>query len=48
MKDVTADMREIYTSVNREQAVSALSHFEQNGVQSIDMRYRVGIVIRTI
>lgn len=29
MKDVTADMREIYTSVNREQAVSALSHFEQ-------------------
>ncbi len=29
MKEFTADMREIYTSVNREQAASALSHFEQ-------------------
>ncbi|WP_458692885.1 IS256 family transposase [Butyricimonas virosa] len=29
MKEFTADMKEIYTSVNREQAASALSHFEQ-------------------
>ena len=28
MKEFTADMKEIYTSVNREQAASALSHFE--------------------
>lgn len=29
MKAFTADMKEIYTSVNREQAESALAHFEQ-------------------
>lgn len=29
MKEFTADMKEVYTSVNREQAASALSHFEQ-------------------
>lgn len=29
MKAFTADMKEIYTAVNREQAASALSHFEQ-------------------
>lgn len=29
MKEFTADMKEIYTSVNREQAASALSLFEQ-------------------
>lgn len=29
MKEFTADMKEIYTSVNREQAASALTHFEQ-------------------
>ena len=29
MKEFTADMTEIYTSVNREQAAAALSHFEQ-------------------
>lgn len=29
MKEFTADMKEIYTSVNREQATSALDHFEQ-------------------
>lgn len=28
MKEFTADMKEIYTSVNREQAASALAHFE--------------------
>ena len=28
MKEFAADMKEIYTSVNREQAASALSHFE--------------------
>lgn len=29
MKEFTADMKEIYTSANREQAASALAHFEQ-------------------
>lgn len=29
LKEFTADMKEIYTSVNREQAASALAHFEQ-------------------
>lgn len=29
MKEFTADMKEIYTAVNREQASSALAHFEQ-------------------
>lgn len=29
MKEFTADMKEIYTSVNREQAASALAAFEQ-------------------
>lgn len=29
MKEFTADMKEIYTAVNREQAQSALAHFEQ-------------------
>ena len=29
MKEFTADMKEIYTSVNRDQAANALSHFEQ-------------------
>jgi putative transposase len=29
MKEFTADMKEVYTSVNREQAASALAHFEQ-------------------
>lgn len=29
MKEFTADMKEIYTAVNREQAASALAHFEQ-------------------
>lgn len=29
MKEFTADMKEIYTSVNREQVASALGHFEQ-------------------
>ncbi len=29
MKEFTADMKEIYTAVNREQAESALAHFEQ-------------------
>lgn len=29
MKEFTADMKEVYTSVNREQAALALAHFEQ-------------------
>jgi len=29
MKEFTADMKEIYTAVNRDQAASALAHFEQ-------------------
>lgn len=29
MKDFTGDMKEIYTAVNRDQAASALAHFEQ-------------------
>ena len=29
IKEFTADMKEIYTSVNRDQAANALSHFEQ-------------------
>ena len=29
MKEFTADMKEIYTSANRDQAASALAHFEQ-------------------
>lgn len=29
MKEFTADMKEVYTSVNREQAASALAQFEQ-------------------
>lgn len=29
MKEFTADMKEIYTSVNREQAEFVLVHFEQ-------------------
>ncbi|ERI80932.1 hypothetical protein HMPREF1981_03503 [Bacteroides pyogenes F0041] len=29
MRGFTDDMREIYTSVNREEAASALSHFER-------------------
>ncbi len=29
MKAFTADMKEIYTAINREQAATALAHFEQ-------------------
>ena len=29
MRKFTADMKEIYTSVNRDQATVALEHFEQ-------------------
>ena len=36
MKEFTADMKEIYTSANRDQAASALAHFEQKW----DVKYR--------
>jgi hypothetical protein len=29
MKEFTSNMKEIYTAVNRDQAASALAHFEQ-------------------
>jgi len=48
MKEFTTEMKEIYTSVNRDQAAMVLFHFEQKRGSKYRMLSKAGAVIGMI